>query len=310
MQPPSRAHAPAQPSTSVHGGTGPALIWWTALAVGWLLVMAGLARGETIYVDHRLGDDRYDGLSQTPISEYTGPVRSLQRGLQLASHGDTIVMAERGGVYYESVTLWGDRHSGDTQVPFRIVGNGAVLSGAKPVPEGEWHHVGGGIWRITPIRKGWYQLVLDGQAVPETICDRTAGALPAIPVGQWCAWRGAVYYRAERGASPNTMNFSLADEDVGITLLDVHNVVISGLTLRHFRLDGVNAHDRCRDVLLENVICEENGRAGITVAGSSQVTIVAGKLRDNRRHSLLISELGAAAVERSELDADPTVETQ
>jgi hypothetical protein len=149
--------------------------------------------------------------------------------------------------------------------------------------------------------------VLDGQAVPEAECERTAPQLPRIPVGQWCVWRGAVYYQAERGINPNVMNFSLADEDVGITLLDVHNVVISGLTLRHFRLDGINAHDRCRDILLENLTSEENGRAGVAVAGTSQVTLFAGKLRSNRRHSLLITELGAAAVEQSELDVDPTV---
>jgi len=309
MQPQShlrrfRQHAAAD------AGTLPAFVWWSVLAIGWLLVMTGIARGETIYVDNRLGDDRYDGLSQTPISEYTGPVRSLQRAVQLATGGDTIELADGGGVYYGSVTLWGEKQSGEANAPFRIIGNGAVLNGAKPVPEGEWYHVGGGVWRITPIRKGWYQLVLDGQAVPEAACERTATELPAIPVGQWCAWRGAVYYQAERGINPNTMSFSLADEEVGITLLDVHNVVISGLTLRHYRLDGVNAHDRCRDVLLENVISEENGRAGIAVAGTSQVAIIGGKLHDNRRYSLLITELGAAAVERSELDVEPTVETQ
>jgi hypothetical protein len=285
----------------------PALVWCAGLAVVWLLVMAGLARGETIYVDSRLGDDRYDGQSTTPISEYTGPVRSLQRAVQLASHGDTIELADGGATYFGSLTLWGDQHSGEAQAPFQIIGNGAVLSGARPIPDGEWSHVCSDVWRITPIRKGWYQLVLDGQAVPETACERTAPELPEIPVGQWCAWRGAVYYQAERGIDPNTMSFSLADEEVGITLLDVHNVVISGLTLRHFRLDGMNAHDRCRDVLLENIISEENGRAGIAVAGTSQVTIVAGKLQRNRRYSLLITELGAAAVENSELDVDPAV---
>lgn len=310
MQPQSQVHATTTPSTAAHAGTVPALIWWGALVIGWVLVMAGLARGETIYVDNRLGDDRYDGKSATPVSEYTGPVHSLRRAVQLARSGDTIELADGGATYYGSVTLWGEQHSGAAHGPFQIVGNGAVLSGAKPVPEGEWYHVGGDVWRITPIRKGWYQLVLDGQAVPETTCDRSAAERPAIPVGEWCVWRGAVYYQAERGVNPNTMDFALADEDVGITLLDVHDVAISGLTLRHFRLDGINAHDRCRDILLENVISEENGRAGVAVAGTSQVGIVAGTLRNNRRHSVLITELGAVAVEKSELDVDPTVDSE
>ncbi len=285
----------------------PTMLWLALFTVAWLLVMTGLARGATIYVDNRLGDDRYDGLSESPVSEFTGPVRTLQQAVKLASAGDTIQLADGGAVYYGSVTLWGARHSGSGRTPFRIIGNGATLSGAKPVPEGEWYHLGGGVWRITPVRKAFYQLVLDGQAVPETACDRGAAQLPAIPVGQWCAWRGAVYYQAERGVDPNTMNFWLADEEAGITLLDVQNVVISGLTLRHFRLDGINAHDRCREVVLDNVTSEENGRAGVTVAGTSQVAIFGGKLADNRRHSLLITELGAAALEQTDIDQPPTV---
>ena len=227
--------------------------------------------------------------------------------MKLASAGDTIELANGGATYFGSVTLWGARHSGSGRTPFRINGNGAILSGARPVPEGTWRHTGGGVWRITPIRKAYYQLVLDGQAVPETPCDRSATELPAIPVGQWCAWRGAVYYQAERGGDPNLLDFWLADEEAGITLLDVRNVVISGLTLRHFRLDGINAHDRSREIILEGVTSEENGRAGVTVAGSSQVVIVGGRLAGNRVHSLLITELGAAAVEQSDLDQPPTL---
>lgn len=306
---PSRPSLPVAVAAAPRAGRSllPASLWLALLALAWLLVMTGLARGATIYVDNRLGNDRYDGLNATPVSEFTGPVRTLQQAVKLASAGDTIQLADGGAVYYGSVTLWGERHSGSGRTPFRIIGNGAILSGAKPVPEGMWRHTGGGVWRITPIRKAYYQLVLDGQAVAETACDRSATELPAIPVGQWCAWRGAVYYQAERGVDPNSMNFWLADEEAGITLLDVRNVVISGLTLRHFRLDGINAHDRSREIILENVTSEENGRAGVTVAGSSQVVIIGGKLTENREHSLLITELGAAAVEQTDLDQPPTL---
>lgn len=287
---------------------GPSLLWPALVTLAWLLVMSGVVRGATIYVDNRLGEDRYDGRSEEPVSEFNGPVRSIERAIQLAAAGDTIQLADGGAIYYGSITLWGAEHSGNGRTPFRIIGNGAVLSGAKPVPQGEWRHLGGDVWRITPVRKAYYQLVLDGQAVPEQECDRSAKELPSIPVGHWCAWRGAVYYQAERAINPNLMNFSLADEEVGITLLDVRNVIISDLTLRHFRLDGINAHDRCDEIVLQNVVSEENGRAGVTVAGTSQVAIFGGGLRENRHHSLLISELGAAAVEGSEVDEPPTVE--
>ena len=101
--------------------------------------------------------------------------------------------------------------------------------------------------RLVPLRKAYYQLLLDGKAIPEAVCPPDARSLPELRAGQWCAWRGAIHYRADVGGDPNRMNFALADDEAGLTLLDVHNVVIRGLTLRHFRLDGVNAHDRCRD---------------------------------------------------------------
>jgi hypothetical protein len=201
----------------------------------------------------------------------------------------------------------GERLSGAPVLPFMIVGNGAVVSGAKPVPADTWQLVADQTWRITPVAKAYYQLVLNGEAVPEVAYPRDAAELPDLPEGHWCAWRGAVYYRAALRDDPREMDFALADEDVGITLLDVHDVVIRDLTLRHFRLDGINAHDRCRNVLLQNVTCEQNGRAGVAVAGTSLIRIEDSRLIDNRAHSLLISELGEADVENCELDAAPTL---
>lgn len=285
------------------------LLRWAviALALIWLALTARTVCGETIYVDSRLGEDRFDGLSQQVASESTGPVKTLHRAVQLAGAGDVIVLAVSRAPYYGSFSLVGDQHSGFESRPFEIDGNGAILSGAKPVSGEAWQLAAADVWRVTPVRKAFYQLILNGQAVPEAPCPRDAAQLPELPTRHWCAWRGAVYYRAEHSDDPRRMNFALADEEVGLTLLDVHDVVIRNVTLRHYRLDGINAHDRCRNVVLDRVTCEQNGRAGIAVSGTSRVAVLGSRVVDNRGHSLLLTENGAAYVENSNLDQPATL---
>jgi len=280
--------------------------------VAWLGVVSccGSAVAETYYVNNRVGNDRFDGLSERPIGGDNGPVRSLALALRRADKSDMIILAATGRPYYESLTLMGPRHSGTGQHPFQIVGNGAELSGARPLPADQWQPVADSVWRITPIRKGHYQLVENGAALPEVACERTAAALPELRVGNWCAWRGAIYFRTEKEASPRDMDLSIAEDGVGLTLLGIENVIITNLTLKHYRLDGINAHDRCREVVLDQITSTENGRSGITVAGSSRVAIFDSACRANRKSSLLITELGIADVEDCDFDAEPTVVPQ
>ncbi|MFO1095795.1 MAG: right-handed parallel beta-helix repeat-containing protein [Planctomycetaceae bacterium] len=284
-----------------------ATLWWAALvAIAWLLVVSGVVRGGVIYVDSSKGNDAFDGRSVEPLSDRTGPVRSLRAAAARARSGDSIALANNGQTYYGTLTLFGAEHSGVAGQPLTIDGNGATVSGAKPIAYGCWRPVGDDVWRVTPMRKSYYQLVLDGKAVPETAIDRAAKSRPELPAGEWCAWQGAVYYRTEPGVDPNTLALSLADEEAGILLLDVQNVVIRNLTLQHFRLDGINAHDRCRDVELVNVTLQANGRAGLAVGGTSKVVLRDSHVQENRAASVLVTELGEARLEGSQYDAKPT----
>ena len=285
-----------------------AVLAWTAmLAVVWLLVLSGAIRGGTIYVDSRLGNDRYQGRTPKPTGFVDGPVQTLSAALHLVNAGDVIELANNGVPYYGSATLYGARHSGVLSRPFEIRGNGATLTGAKPIARGCWRQTAPNVWRVTPFRKAHYQLVLNGAAARETACERTSTMLPEMPTDHWCAWRGAVYYHAPAGVIPETQRLALADEEVGFTLIDVENVVIRDLTLQHFRLDGVNAHDRCREIELVNVTLQENGRAGLAVGGTSQVVIRESRIQSNREASVLVTELGEARLDASETDVAPTV---
>lgn len=271
--------------------------------------LSGVVQAATIYVDNRFGNDRLDGQTATQVSDHSGPVRTLRRAVRLVEAGDQIELANTGEPYVGGLALYGIEQSGVAGFPIVIQGNGAVITGAKPIDPTAWRLVRGHIWRITPVRKGWYQLVLDGKAVPETECPADAIELPELPVGNWCAWNGAIYYHSAPDRDPLYLPLQLADEQTGLTLVAVEDVVIRDVEFRHFREDGVHLHDRCRNIVLENVTCRENGRAGIVVRGTSEVVLRNPTLVGNRRESLLIEGLGVADVEGGTLDREPTVRT-
>ncbi len=280
----------------------------TALAAALFAVPCSLS-AENIFVNNMTGMDRNDGSAAETVGTFAGPVRTISRALQLAKSSDTIVLANSGSPYFDEVTIDGPRLSGTEARPFRIVGNGAVLSGAMAVPPEAWEEVGQDLWRVKPHRKGHYQLVRNGAAVSELrqAVGETWTELPELEENQWCVWKGAIYLHAEHNTDPGEQNFGIARGQCGITLHAARHIEISDLTIQHYRLDGINVHDRATDVTLSNVTLVENGRAGLTVAGSSTVRVDGAETRANREHSMLIQEAARADVHDAVFDTEPTV---
>lgn len=262
-----------------------------------------------LYVNNRTGTDRNDGLVETPLNVVTGPVKSISRALELAESGDTIVVANTGVPYYDNLTFQGEKHSGHASRPFEIIGNGATLTGAMVIPAGAWREVALDVWKVAPYRKGHFQLVRDGKALAEV--RPNAGeqwtSLPEMQENEWCVWRGAIYYKSQRRVLPATLNMSIARRSCGITVFAAHDIVISDLTIQHFRLDGVNVHDLATSVQLNKLTLRENGRAGIAVGGSSTAQITGSDIERNRDHSILIQEAAAISLDDCILDTQPTV---
>lgn len=264
------------------------------------------ASASDIYVDNLLGNDMFDGQLEQPIDTGSGPVRTLHRAMHLAGFGDRIVLTRAGGMYYDSLSLTGSRHSGTSERPFTIIGNGATLSGARAVPPEGWRRSGPDLWKLTLTRKGFYRLMRDGRALPELRPEADVNPLETLAAGQWTAWRGDVYFRAENDP-PIAQSFSYSADQTGLSLYQVEHVRIVGLTLRDFRFDGLRAQNMCRNVTLEDVNCVNNGHAGIAVSGSSRIEMVGGSLAENGRHSLLVSNPAAANLQHVTTDVEPTV---
>ena len=90
------------------------------------------------YVDNRIGSDTFDGVSSEVAGLRFGPMKTIGRALQKARQGDTIIIANRGIPYYEQLSINGRNNSGFGQAQFTIVGNGAIVSGARLVPPTAW----------------------------------------------------------------------------------------------------------------------------------------------------------------------------
>jgi hypothetical protein len=271
-----------------------------------LAIFGQSVRAAEIYVDNRHGSDGYDGEARLPTGGKTGPTQTLRRAFQLVEDGDTIIMANRGVPYFESISMVGRRHSGVRLRRFTLIGNGAVISGARQIPPSAWRSHGEGLWQMRPWRKGHYQILLNGRALAEHRQKKSEINFPKIPKGQWAAWRGSVYLKTDPITQIEKLPLSFAALEAGITLYAVHDVVISDVIIQHFRLDGINAHDRCRNITLQKVTLRENGRAGLAIGGTSTVVLRDSKINGNREHSMLITEFAGAEVVNTEFEKEPT----
>lgn len=262
---------------------------------------------ENIYVDNLRGLDRNDGLSEWTINPASGPVRTIRRAVELATPSCHIHIKNNGTPYYDSFSLVGRRLSGDPQLPLTIHGNGITLSGLRQLPPAAWSEEANGLWRLSFTRKGYYRILRDGFSVTEHRLQGGEDPRPSLPEGQWCAYRGDVFFRQTGTVNPIQERFDYAADEIGITLYDVTNVRIENLTVQHFRVDGINAQNLCKSILLENVSSIENGRAGLAAAGSSSVELQGSRLRGNGHASAFVSGRADLLVENSEHDVEPTV---
>lgn len=118
-----------------------------------LLCLAAAARGQTTYYVSPDGNDGATGLATTSA------LRTVQRALNLAQPGDTVLL--RGGTYREHAQAV---RSGTPGQPITL----AAYSNETPVIKGSrvvtnWTHAGGSIWK----RSGWtnwsQQVFVDGE---------------------------------------------------------------------------------------------------------------------------------------------------
>jgi len=233
---------------------------------------ATTALSRDIFVDNVGGDDRNNGETLRAEGKSNGPCKTITKALRLVNSGDRIVIiAHPGEPYRESIAVQSGFSSGRKGAPAYIIGNGAVLDGTISLRDAEWEFEGNDVFSIRPKLMAHQQLFLAGK--PAARVPATGGAMPKLKALEWCLFEGKIYFRTARGRLPSSYDPSCCGLQTGITLYEVHDLIISDLTVRGFQLDGVNAHDTAMQVDLVNVASVDNGRSGFSVGGASRVRL-------------------------------------
>ncbi len=243
-----------------------------ALLFGLIWLQAGACLAADIFVNNLTGDDRRNGHEPISLGVGNGPVRTIAKALRLATKGDRVILADNVGYpYRESISISGRHHQGIATFPFELVGNGATLDGSLSLVAAEWEHVEGDVFRVRPPRGAFQRLFLDN--LPAQFVQPTGDARPQLQPKQWTLLAGQIYFCVEKNKLPSSYDIACCGLTTGITLYQVEDVVVSNLIVRGFQLDGVNAADNMRQVVLLGVTSSDNGRSGFTVAGAARVTL-------------------------------------
>lgn len=252
---------------------------WLLAALVMAVGTVAPASGDVWYVDNENGQDTNSGRTQEIGAQAAGPFRTITRALATAKLGDTIVLAKNASPYREVITFAGSDNSGFPGQPFRLIGNGAVLSGTQEILPGQWQSIGDGIYECRPADGAFQQLYLGAR--PGQFQSLTRETLSELQPLGWTLIDGHLYFRAEDGVLPAAYDLHYAAGQTGITLYLVRHVSIENLTVQGFWQDGINAHDNVRDAKVVGVTVRGNGRSGISVGGSSRLDVVSSLIGDN-----------------------------
>jgi len=263
---------------------------WIGLALILSLLLTGVATAEIWYVNSEAGRDSNNGRLPEGVTLGNGPFRTIGRALEVANIGDTIVLAATSTPYRESLTFSGRRHSGFSDRPFRLVGNGAVLDGTQDILPEQWQLVSSEIFRFRPTDGAFQQLFLGDKPATYQAVDRET--LDQLQPLHWTLLQGRVYFRTADGHLPQAYPLRYASHQTGITLYAVQFLNIENLIVQGFWLDGVNAHDNVWDTKLVGVTLRGNGRSGLSVGGCSRLDVVSSLIGDNWRHQVRTETLG------------------
>ena len=263
---------------------------------------AAPAPARDVFVNNVTGDDARLGHSPDTGRQGMGPVRTISRALTLAGRGGRVVLAGTDQPYRESISLSGSGQSGYVGQPFTIVGGGAILDGSRAIPADAWQHQQGDVFRCQAPTMAHQQLFLDGQPAQRRQLDLASEAGAGLEPLEWALSGGNLYFRAEAGRLPASYPLRYAGLQTGVTLYQVEHVEIVDLAVQGFSLDGINAHDGVVGGRLVGVNSRANGRSGVSVGGTSQLTLEGCPLYDNGRVQFRIEGLAKAWLVGSELD--------
>lgn len=246
----------------------------TRILTLFVCIVGGIATAETWHVDNRHGKDTHDGLR--PDQAF----RTIARAIKGAKTSDSLVLANTGVPYREPIVLV--RLGGTPSKPFVIEGNGAVISGLRAIPAGEWKRRSDGVYEIRGARPyGLPTLLIDGQ-------QTTSGNAKDLQPGQW-AWprkpdtkrEGVLLFRPQAGRTPADYQLEATLGVSGLRVSSSSYLVVRNLICEFHSNDGFNIHGDCRGIAAENIEGRFNGDDGFSIHESIEAVVRNGWFHHN-----------------------------
>lgn len=261
------------------------------------------ARAQVVYINNASGNDAFDGRSPRPLGGGRGPVKTLQRALEIAAPGETIRLALSDRPWVGGLSSGRPGLGGIEGNPVIIDGAGCTITGRMPLPPRVWSYMGNGVYRMQPFRKGYYQLFLNGE--PATYVDYKPSTdnaeLPQLNPLEWTHDEGHIYFRVKENSYIEDYALEYPGDDVGLDLYGVRHVVVRNLTLEGFYLDGITVHGDSSNVLIESVTSRFNARSGLAIGGIATVEVRGSTFTANRLCEIYSYNAGQAVLRDCQL---------
>jgi len=242
----------------------------TRHAVLCLLLSCGLAPADTWYVNNQAGDDANDGRSAKTA------FATIAKATASANTSDSIVLANTGVAYREPILM--RRLGGTPAKPFVIEGNGATITGLKPLKPTDWKPAAAGTLFL-PIEKKPYGppfLVSRGQRLT------AAKSAAAVQPGQFFWDKGGVHFRPEAGKSVESYQLEATLVTSGLTVQSSSYIICRNLVSEYHSNDGFNVHGDCRGITCENIVGRHNGDDGFSIHEVIGAVVRNGHFHHNR----------------------------
>ena len=223
--------------------------------VGWGLA----ACATTYYVDNKAGNDANDGLSAEKA------FRTLAAATPRLKPGDVLEISP-GCIYHESLNIV---TSGTPEKPVTVHGNGAVISGLKPVPDSSWKNCGDGLWHSpNTFQHGALRpRVLDAAGrMISGVCGTPKSVPPEKLKPGEAIWNDkGIYLRLAAGQTPVGMGLKGFYRATGVTINKQNYIVVEDIVAEYFANDGVNVHGCCHGLVFRNITTRWNGDDGFSI---------------------------------------------
>ncbi len=219
-----------------------------------LVLMSQVTDAASWHVNNRTGTT--DGDGSTPATA----LATIRAAVSRAGAGDTVVLADTGIPYRESVVL--SRRGGAPGRPLVIEGGGATVTGLKAISAEQWiAREDGTYFFSTQIRRGSLRpyLVENGVPVP------TSARLAELAAGQCCWLAEGVYFRPAGGKTISDHALEGTLLAAGLAIRSGNYITVRNLTAEYFANDGFNVHGSCLGLRFENIVARYNGDDGFSV---------------------------------------------